>query len=298
MRLYSPLRLFQFFSLTTLLVAACGSSSPAGPSAAAAAAAPEFRVMTFNIQHGLNNAGKYDLKWAIDTIAKLNPDLVGVQELTRNHAAYNCDDQPAKIAEGLSAATGRQWRAYYQQEWFTQNRACQNSGRGDGVETEGLGFFAPEPVGAPTHTGLWNGRIGLMTTLNAGREVAVIVTHLAHNQSNQPDRMRQLDALLPWSVSQRPGSPRIFMGDFNLWPDSAEYTRIRAHFRDAWEDGLAAGRARGRMDGVTHKSVRIDYIFYSGDALELRSIENVQTAPLIGLEASDHNPLLATFAVK
>ena len=46
--------------------------------------------MTFNIQHGINGAGKYDLKYAVQTIAKVNPDLVGVQELTRNHPFYNC----------------------------------------------------------------------------------------------------------------------------------------------------------------------------------------------------------------
>ena len=48
-----------------------------------------------------------------------------------------------------------------------------------------------------------------------------------------------------------------------------EYQKIRAGYRDAWLDALAAGTARGRMDGVTHKTVRIDYIFYAGDALEL-----------------------------
>ena len=53
------------------------------------------------------------------------------------------------------------------------------------------------------------------------------------------------------------------------------------------------------MDGITHKSSRIDYIFYvAGGILELRAIENVDTAALIGTEASDHNALVATFAVK
>jgi len=41
--------------------------------------------MTFNIQHGLNGAGQYDLKYASQTITAVNPDIVGVQELTRNH---------------------------------------------------------------------------------------------------------------------------------------------------------------------------------------------------------------------
>src|SRR5438874_9781049 len=97
--------------LAGALVVACGSSSQTQPGDVAT-----FRVMTFNIQHGLNGAGQYGLKYAVQTIAAINPDLVGVQELTRNHPSYNCEDQPAKIAEMLSASTGRSWHSVYQQE--------------------------------------------------------------------------------------------------------------------------------------------------------------------------------------
>jgi endonuclease/exonuclease/phosphatase family metal-dependent hydrolase len=279
---------------TGLLAMACGGSSPTQPGSG-----PEFRVMTFNIQHGLNGAGKYDLKYAVQTIAKVNPDLVGVQELTRNHPSYNCEDQPARIAEMLSAATGRQWSSAYQQEWFTPSRDCQNEGRGDGPETEGIGFFAPEPLGAPAITQLWNARLGVMTMMRRGRDVPVIVTHLASGTDGQSDRLRQLEALVPWAVSRSGSGPKLLIGDFNSSPGTPEYDQVSGQFRDAWVDGLAAGTARGRMDGITHKSSRIDYIFYvPAGAIELRSIENIETAALIGTEASDHNALVATFAVK
>ena len=255
--------------------------------------------MTFNIQHGLNGAGNYDLKYAVQTIAKVNPDLVGVQELTRNHPYYNCEDQPARIAEMLSAATGRQWSSAYQQEWFTPSRDCQNEGRGDGAETEGIGFFAPEPLGAPAITQLWNARLGVMTMIHRGKDVPVIVTHLAHAAEGQSDRLRQLDALIPWAVSRSSNGPKVLLGDFNFSPGTPEYEKVSPHFHDAWVDGLAAGTARGRMDGITHKSSRIDYIFYvPAAAIELRSIENIDTGTLIGTQASDHNALVATFAVK
>ena len=293
MRLSIPL--LNAGAATAFLLAACGSSSksPTAPDVVG-----EFTVMTFNIQHGLSGAGKYGLQLAIDTIAKVKPDLVGVQELTRNHPAYQCEDQPAKIAEGLRAATGRQWQAYYQQEWTTTIRDCPNSGRGDGPETEGIGFFSPDPVPAPTFTQLWNGRLGLMTMMQRGRDVPVVVTHLAHGDEGQSDRLRQLDALVPWTLS-RPGSARLMIGDFNFSPGTPEYDKIMASYRDAWVDGVAAGVARGRLDGITHKSSRIDYIYYvAAGSLTLKSIENVDTKALIGVEASDHNPLVATFTVK
>jgi endonuclease/exonuclease/phosphatase family metal-dependent hydrolase len=275
---------------------ACGGSSPTEPGSAAAAAGPEFKVMTFNIAHGLNGRGKYGLDAAAQAIASVQPDLVGIQEFTRNHPAYQCEDQPAKLAELLTSMTGRRWNAAYHQEWFTQIRDCQNSGRGDGPATEGLGFLSPEPV-TTQHTPLWNGRLGLMTNVNRGRQVPVVVTHLAHSAANVSDRMRQLDGLLPWVTGLPRQGGQILMGDMNLWPDSPEYQRIREHYRDAWLDGVEAGVARGRMDGVTHKTVRIDYIFYTGP-LQLVSIENVENGGPLGSPASDHNPVVAVFRLK
>jgi endonuclease/exonuclease/phosphatase family metal-dependent hydrolase len=251
--------------------------------------------MTFNVQHGLNGAGTYDLSAAARTIAKVNPDLVGVQELTRNHPTYNCDDQPARIADAVSAATGRHWTAMYQQEWFTPDRSCQNSGRGDGPETEGIAFFAPEPLGGPTTTALWNGRLGLLARLVRGRDVPIVVTHLASGQDGQSDRMRQLDGLLPWATGN---AARMLICDCNMWPDSPEYQKARAQFHDAWQDAVANGTARGRADGITHKTVRIDYIFYNPDALQLLWAEDIDTKPLIGSDASDHNPVQASFKAK
>ena len=103
--------------------------------------------------------------------------------------------------------------------------------------------------------------------------------------------------LLPWTAAQ--GAPRIFVCDCNANPESPEYQQLRAMYHDAWADAVAAGTAKGRMDGITHKSSRIDYVFYDpGTALELVSMENVETPALIGVEASDHRPQLAMFRIK
>jgi endonuclease/exonuclease/phosphatase family metal-dependent hydrolase len=275
---------------------ACGSSSASPPTtptveAAPASAAGQLRVLTFNIQHGLNNEGKYDLQWAIRTIAALNPDIVGVQELTRNHPTYNCEDQPVKIAQGLSQATGRNWTYIYKPEWTTAITDC----KGDTPETEGNGFFAPAPISESGSVAMWNGRNGLKTIAGG---VPIVTTHLQSGKlpENSSDRMRQLSTLLPWTAQQ--GTPRILVCDCNANPESPEYAQLRAMYHDAWADALAAGTAKGRMDGITHKSSRIDYVFFDpGKALTLVSMENVETPALIGLEASDHRPQLAVFSV-
>jgi len=248
--------------------------------------------MTFNIQHGLNNDGKYDLQWAARTIAALSPDIVGVQELTRNHPAYNCEDQPAKIAQELSKSTGRTWTYIYKAEWTTTVNDC----KGDTPETEGNGFFAPSSIAESGSVSMWNGRNGLKTAIQG---VPIVTTHLQSGKlpDNSADRLRQLAALLPWTSEQ--GTPRILVCDCNANPQSPEYTELHAMYHDAWADAVAAGTAKGRMDGITHKSSRIDYVFFDpGSTLTLVSMENVETPSLIGLEASDHRPQVATFSVR
>jgi endonuclease/exonuclease/phosphatase family metal-dependent hydrolase len=215
--------------------------------------------------------------------------------LTRNHPTYNCDDQPARIAQGLTAATGRTWSYIYKPEWTTQVNDC----RGDTPETEGNGFFSPYPISEAGSVSLWNGRNGLKTILKAGRGVPVITTHLQSGllPENSSDRLRQLETLLPWTAGQ--GSYRILVCDCNANPTTPEYAQLHTMYHDAWADAVAAGTAKGRMDGITHKHSRIDYVFFEpGDGLELVSMENVETPSLIGLEASDHRPQLAVFKVK
>src|SRR4051794_31923257 len=84
-------------TVAAVLTAACGGSSAAptpGSSAASNRAPVTIKVMTFNIQHGIDGSGRYNLQRAIDVVARVQPDIVGLQEVTRNHPFYSCDDQP------------------------------------------------------------------------------------------------------------------------------------------------------------------------------------------------------------
>jgi endonuclease/exonuclease/phosphatase (EEP) superfamily protein YafD len=56
------------------------------------------------------------------------------------------------------------------------------------------------------------------------------------------------------------------------------------------------GRAAG--DPATHRSSRIDYVLFAGSGLTVESVETVNTAALIGADASDHRPLIATFTLR
>jgi endonuclease/exonuclease/phosphatase family metal-dependent hydrolase len=246
------------------------------------------KIMSFNIQHGIDAAGKYNLQRAIDTIAKIQPDVVGLQEVTRNHPYYNCDDQPAKLAEGLKAATGRTWSVAYEQEWFTPNVECRDSGRGDGKETEGLAFLSPAPLGATSMVTLPASRIAFTAKPQALGGVPITVTHLASGKNNGPSRAKQVEALLKWS--DKLGAAQVGLGDFNLTPQDPELQPMLTMFRDLWADAKGAGNATG-AEG-THGEKRIDFIFMKGDALQLAGVETVETAGWFGKAASDHRPVV------
>lgn len=253
-----------------------------------------LKVMTFNIQHGIDGTSRYNLQRAIDTIARVQPDIVGLQEITRNHPYYNCDDQPAKIAAGLRAATGQSWDVAYEQEWFTPDVSCQQSGRGDGRETEGLAILTRRSMSGRSMIPLPDSRIGLQVAVPDAYGLPVAVTHLSSGAAKASARSQQVDRLVSWARGF--GEPVILIGDFNGGPQAPELQGVVSTFRDAWDEATRSGQATGAL---TQRATRIDYIFFlPGNSLTLQSAEFVNTAALIGVLASDHQPFVATFAVR
>jgi endonuclease/exonuclease/phosphatase family metal-dependent hydrolase len=280
------------FVLVSVVLAAASDRGPAVP-----AASGTFRVATFNIHKGADIGGHYDLERTIDAIRHLDAHLVGVQEVMRNHMDTGCEDQPARITEGLRRRTGRAWTYAYVPSWITERRECQDDGRGDGVETEGVAFFAAERIAESGWVRLSEGRVGLAVRLVSMPHVPVIVTHLAANRENQPDRVRELGVLLPWAERLGPG---LLVGDLNAQPDAEELVPVFDRYRDAWIDGLEDGRAAGVLSGSTRpgrRVSRIDYVLYApltGLALESVEILDTTTVPELG-DVSDHHPVVATF---
>lgn len=260
---------------------------------------PTFRVATFNIHKGADRSGHYDLQRTIEAIARLDADVVGVQEAMQNHPDFNCDDQPVLIAEGLRKRTGRPWTQVSVKAWITDHRKCVELGRGKDVETENVAILTRERIVTSSSVRLSEGRIGLAVRVASMPDVTIIVTHLSANQENQPSREREIGLLVPWAMRQGPG---ILIGDFNARPETSEIGAVTARYRDAWAEAAAHGRAGGVASGSTRpfgRVSRIDYVFYAPDAhLTLDSVEIVDTSTLGLGEVSDHHPVVATFRPK
>jgi endonuclease/exonuclease/phosphatase family metal-dependent hydrolase len=259
-----------------------------------------FRVATYNIHKGADAENHYHLQRTIEVIAGLDADVVGLQEVMRNHAAFNCDDQPALIADGLTRLTGRRWHYVFERSWIWKDRTCLERGRGDGTDTEGLALLSPHPIVAWDYIPLAESRIGLMARVAAAPAIPVVVTHLASSRRNQTQRVAQLAALLPWAATQGHG---VLMGDLNARADAVELEPVFARYRDAWTEALALGLVDDAWSGSTRPAFhsRIDFVFYAAEApLTLEEIE-VRRTPLSEdgqLDVSDHLPVVATFRVR
>jgi endonuclease/exonuclease/phosphatase family metal-dependent hydrolase len=284
------------FTLAVLLaVAVAVGAVVRRPAVSAEAAEPTFRVATFNIHKGADDANHYDLQRTIEAIAAFDADLVGLQEVLRNHAQFNCDDQPALITEGLRRLTGREWSYVYVKSWITENRECLQRRHGDDVETEGVAFFAPQRFLSTEQIRLTESRVGIAVRVASMPDVPVVVTHLAASRRNQEQRVAQIGELLPWAEKVGAG---ILVGDLNARPESSELVPLLARYRDSWLEGTERGTASGFTGGSTRPGIqsRIDYVLYDPTGpLTLESIEIRETATADLPEVSDHRPVIATF---
>ena len=131
--------------------------------------------------------------------------------------------------------------------------------------------------------------------------LAVGGIHLESMREMTPTRLTQIDECVPLLCS---AETAIWLGDFNAAPLSVEDQRIRAAFRDAWEELLSEpGYTRDTTQNAMLAKVkddrhqRIDRIFLKSSAFVPKSIRMLGTEPIAGTSGqvfpSDHFGLVA-----
>ncbi|TPK43173.1 EEP domain-containing protein [Mesorhizobium sp. B2-5-4] len=287
-----------------------------------------MKLVSYNIQYGFGSDGRYDLSRAARMIA--GADIIALQEVERHWQRSNFDDQPELLSRLLPDyhwvygpafdMDGSEWR-----DGRLVNRRRQF----------GTMVLSKLPiVWSRLHALPMRRTLRPLNTRNAALEcmirtpagsVRVLSLHLAHIAAEE--RLDQIDYLLaqhrrapgeggPWSgVDDEPSrnwthgqvepeSPpaAIWLGDFNMEPDSAEYRRIVGstpyHRGAAYLDGFvdaAAVAVEPAGDFHTHEKIidgrlakrRLDHCFVGGMlAGRVRSV-----SADIGELASDHFPV-------
>jgi endonuclease/exonuclease/phosphatase family metal-dependent hydrolase len=249
-----------------------------------AASAQTLKVLDWNTHHGVGTDGEYNLQRFVTWIARSGAHVVSLNEVEKN-TGWGNEDQPARYAALLRAATGKTW--YYK---FAQRDGGTN-GQGNLI----LSTIPFEATGATTLS--YSRSVARAQIVVNGVRVNIFSTHLDADSSAR--RATQMGELKTWASGY--SQQHIMAGDFNAWPGATEISNMTAVAYDAWAEAKSDGTAvayDGNSAGNTRNS-RIDYIWYSKRAtqLVLRGAQVFDTRDSSGVMPSDHRPVMATFQV-
>lgn len=253
-----------------------------------------LRVLMWNLKHGTGTDGRYDIDRLATWMARMTPDVIVLVEVER-YTSWGNEDQPARYKAMLEAKTGRRWYSHFSQEFG------QWTSNGKGLQI--LSVYPFDSVGQTTITpssGLgWAGALSQAAITVNGRPLNFLHTHL--DPYDQAMRLTQARDVLAWGTAF--AENRILTGDMNAWPDQTSIAEINRTYYDSWSVAAANGTSSAPADispyGATRNG-RIDYIFYSKAAPNLRVIDSKvwETRDASGYMPSDHRPVVTTFEVR
>jgi endonuclease/exonuclease/phosphatase family metal-dependent hydrolase len=271
----------------TILDTATGKPLSTG-SSGSSSSGTALKVMHWNLHHGVGTDGKYDIDRIASWIAKVNPDVVSLNEVEKN-TYWGNEDQPARYKALLESKTGRTWYMVWAQEFGDWS----SNGKGNLL-------LSRYPLSNTARYELsYDRTVALGQITVSGRNITVATTHLDPDSGSR--RLTQAKELTAWfdNFSQN----RIVVGDMNAQPTSTEMTYVKNEgFRDAWADAKSGGYAHSASDnpnGYTRNS-RIDQLYTSTGVSKIKPtrVEVVDTRDSNGVMPSDHRPLVVTYDVQ
>jgi len=212
------------------------------------------KVATWNVRHGRPPRGFTSNRKLAATVARLDADVVAVQEVDRRVIRSWFADQPAVVARAAHALTN---------DYAPARRVALIGDDGVALSVRGQATF--RRLRLPHRWG--QARVALIGTT---ADATFVTTHL----QNQADEARyQLDWLLE-ELAPVP-RPRVLLGDLNLRTEDIEDRLRAAGFT------LAGG---GPTEPAWAPLQRIDHVAVDGFAIGAVSIVEVPV--------SDHRPLI------
>ncbi|WP_409300970.1 endonuclease/exonuclease/phosphatase family protein [Peribacillus sp. SCS-155] len=240
------------------------------------------KVLTFNIHHGRGTDRQLNLDRIGAIIQTTGADIIGLNEVDRHFSERSqFKDQAKELAHYLNMQYAFGPAVTIETTGFTPKREFGNA------------ILTKFPIQSMSNHSFdflpkrTEKRALLEITNNIGNEM--ITTYVAHLSLNPFLHSKQIAFILE-KIQLNKGSS-IIVGDWNMTPSSPRWKHITHLLKDAWAE-------KGNRDqrGFTFPSRRpfrrLDYIFYSSE-LQLLNCEVVD----IDRKASDHLPIIATFAI-
>jgi endonuclease/exonuclease/phosphatase family metal-dependent hydrolase len=265
-------------------------ASPPPPPPPPSPAVSRLKVMTWNIQHGLDAWDREAVDAQVGFMIDANADVIGLHEVSVETGR----DLRALYKAKLEAATGVTWHAV----WAPAPFAAQYNPEGNlvlsrlPIVSSSIAQFDVAPSD-PGWLGTKRSAARVELRVN-NRNLNVFFTHLDPMVSV---RTLQLGQFLSW-VSGFP-APRLVGGDFNMMPTEADYAHVSGFFDDGWTTLVeryqsAPGPDPGYTKNVrgiapwTGQPGRIDYWFHE------KASTTVQPTEIAVLQTlrSDHHAVL------
>jgi endonuclease/exonuclease/phosphatase family metal-dependent hydrolase len=246
-----------------------------------------LRVLQWNLHHGTDSHGKYDIVRIAAWMARMQPDVIMLNEVEKN-TGWGNEDQPARYEAMMEQLTGQKWYGLFSQEFGNWSA----NGKGHLI-------LSRYPFESTARQAISYDRVIGSAGINVhGRTISLIITHL--DPESHSRRLTQAKEVVAWASSI--SDNRILTGDMNAWPDQSSIAEFNKSYRDSWNDASSKGKATQFSgldpDGAT-KNGRIDYIFYSRTASHLTVLESrvYDTREPGKPMASDHRPVVTTFQI-
>ncbi len=226
------------------------------------------RVMDYNLHGGFDCQGHLDLEALARTIERENPDVVGLQEVSRGWVINGSADMLLWLAHRLGMPYV--WAPTVDLVW------------GNAILSRYPVLSVEEHVLPPPNLLMGRGFVVAQIGLGNGQTLQMIDTHFHHVPRDQDVRMEQSQRLLAyWSGA----AGTVITGDLNAKPDEAEIVLF-------YEAGLLeacslAGITPCFTDRADNLVKKIDYLWLSPDLTASQVVVPASTA-------SDHLPLVAT----
>jgi endonuclease/exonuclease/phosphatase family metal-dependent hydrolase len=240
------------------------------------------RIVTYNVHRCVGNDRRLDVGRIVEVLARLEPDIVALQELDVGRARTGGVDQAHEIASRLEMAFHFHAALQVEEELY-----------GDAILTaypETLVQVGPLP-GHPRLAALEpRGALWVEVDID-GRPVQVINTHLGLVPREQRRQASWL-AGPTWLEHPRCRGPRILLGDFNATATSVVYRTLAAKLEPA--RNLSPRQTATSTFPSPLPVLRIDHLFVSP---EIRVLDVFAPFDPLTRVASDHLPLVMDFQV-
>ena len=240
------------------------------------------RIVTYNVHRCVGNDRRLDVPRVAEVLARLEPDIVALQELDVGRARTNHVNQAREIAARLDMAC--HFHAALKVESELYGDAILSAYPERLIQTGPLPghprITQREPRGA-----LW------LEVEIEGRVVQVINTHLGLVPREQQMQAHHLTGP-SWLGHPRCKGPKILLGDFNATGASVVYRTLSAKLEPARR--LAPRRQPTSTFPSQLPVLRIDHLFVSREIV-VKDVF-VPFDPLTRV-ASDHLPLVMDFEV-